>query len=386
MSDLFLDPPARDEDAPPPATSRRARRDDREARARRRRDRRRRATTVLALVALLLGGVGFVLWSVFGDLFTGGDDAAATVSDYPGPGSGQIQVTVAAGDTGQVIGQTLVEAGVVATVDAFAAAYDANPQATSIQPGTYALRQRMRAVDAVDALLDQENRVSVRVTIPEGWTAAQVYDKVYEVTTIPVDELAAAAQDPAALGVPVEAGSIEGWLAPATYEVDPGATAAEVLGRMVARTVQDLTARGVAPEQMQRVLTVASVVEREAKRDEDRPKIARAIENRLADGMPLQVDATVLYGIGVTGRGPTGDELADAGNAYNTYEHTGLPPTPIGGPGAASLDAALAPAEGDWLYWVTVNFDTGETRFAATYPDHLENKAVMEEWLAANGY
>ncbi len=341
---------------------------------------------MLALVFALLAGTCFVLWSVFGGLFDPAEPTADVIVDYPGPGSGQVQVTVAAGDTGDAIGATLTEAGVVATAQAFSDAYTANPQATAIQPGTYALHQRMRAADAVNALLDQGNRVSSRVTIPEGYTVEQVYQRLYEVTTIPVEDYRAAAADPAALGVPVATTSVEGWLAPATYDVEPGADAAQVLSQMVAQTVWELNTRGVPADQMQDVLTKASIVEREARRDEDRPKTARVIENRLRDGMMLQVDATTLYGLGVTGRAPTRAELDDASNPYNTHEHLGLPPTPIATPGAASLDAVLAPAPGNWRYWVTVNFDTGETLFADTYPEQLENEARMDEWLAANGY
>lgn len=386
MSDLFLDAPHQEEhDEVPEQPSRRSRRDDRVTQHKRRKSRRRRTGLVLVLVVALLGGTGFVVWSVFGDLFTGSGDTAS-VSDYPGPGSGEAQVTVAAGDSGQAIAATLVEAGVVATTGAFTDAYGANAQATSIQPGTYSLKQQMTAADAVNALLDQANRVSSRVTIPEGYTAEQIYQRIYEVTTIPVDDLTAAAADPTALGVPVAVENIEGWLYPATYEFEPGSTATQVLSEMVAKTVQELTTAGVATDQMETVLIKASIVEREGKLDEDRPKIARAIENRLADGMPLQVDATVLYGIGVTGRSPNAAELADTSNLYNSYKHAGLPPTPISNPGAASVSAVLAPADGNWLYWVTVNFDTGETLFAATYPEHLENKAKLDEWLEANGY
>lgn len=385
MSDLFLDAPHQEEHDEAPQPSRRSRRDDRVSKTKRRKSRRRRTVIVLALVIALLGGTGFVVWSVFGDLFTG-TGSESSVKDYPGPGSGEAQVTVAAGDSGQAIGTKLVDLGVVATVGAFTDAYSANAQATSIQPGTYAVKQQMKASDAVNALLDQSNRVSSRVTIPEGYTAEQIYQRIYEVTTIPVDELTAAAADPSALGVPVATDTVEGWLYPATYEFEPGSSATQVLSAMVAKTVQELTAAGVATDQMETVLIKASIVEREGKLDEDRPKIARAIENRLAIDMPLQVDATVLYGIGVTGRSPNAAELADAGNPYNSYKHPGLPPTPISNPGTNSVSAVLAPAQGDWLYWVTVNFDTGETLFAATYPEHLENKAKMDEWLEANGY
>lgn len=385
MSDLFLDAPHQEEHDEAPQPSRRSRRDDRVSQTKRRKSRRRRTGIVLVLVIALLGGTGFVVWSVFGDLFTG-TGTESSVKDYPGPGSGEAQVTVAAGDSGQAIGTKLVDLGVVATVGAFTDAYSANAQATSIQPGTYAVKQQMKASDAVNALLDQANRVSSRVTIPEGYTAEQIYQRIYEVTTIPVDELTAAAADPSALGVPAAVDNIEGWLYPATYEFEPGSSATQVLSAMVAKTVQELTAAGVATDQMETVLIKASIVEREGKLDEDRPKIARAIENRLAIDMPLQVDATVLYGIGVTGRSPNAAELADAGNLYNSYKHPGLPPTPISNPGTASVSAVLAPAQGDWLYWVTVNFDTGETLFAATYPEHLENKAKMDAWLEANGY
>ncbi|NKY21861.1 endolytic transglycosylase MltG [Cellulomonas denverensis] len=387
MSDLFFDAPHQEEhDEVMPAPSRRSRRDDRAAQTKRRKHRRRRTVVVLVLLAALLGGTGFVVWSVFGDLFTGSGDEA-TVSDYPGPGSGEAQVTVAAGDSGQAIGTKLVDLGVVATVKAFTDAYSANAQATSIQPGTYALRQQMKAADAVNALLDQANRVSSRVTIPEGYTAEQIYDRIYEITTIPVEDLEAAAQDPSALGVPVAVENIEGWLYPATYEFEPGSSATQVLSAMVAKTVDELTTAGVAPDQMETVLIKASIVEREGKLDEDRPKIARAIENRLADEMLLQIDAVVAYGLGISGSELTTADTSGAQppyNPYNTYKVPGLPPTPIASPGAASVDAVLHPAEGTWKFWVTVNLDTGETKFATTYDEHQEYVDELRAWQAAN--
>lgn len=384
MSDLFLGAPQQEHhEAPPP--SRRSRRDSQEQRAKQKKHRRRRSVVVLLLALVLVGGAGFVVWSVFGGLFSGGGSADETVQDYPGPGSGEVQVTVASGDTGGTIGQTLVDSGVVATVQAFTSAYAANPAATGIQPGTYGLQLEMKASDAVNALLDPANRVSNRVTIPEGYTANQIYQRVYEVTGIPVEDLQAAAADPAAIGLPAEAGgNVEGWLFPMTYEVEPGSSAASVLSQMVAHTTALLTSKGVAQDQWETVLNKASIVEREGKLDEDRPKIARAIENRLARGMQLQVDATVLYGIGVTGRSPTRAELDDASNPYNSYTTVGLPPTPIANPGEASIDAVITPADGPWLFWVTVNPDTGETKFAETYDEHQTYVEELREWEAAN--
>jgi UPF0755 protein len=321
---------------------------------------------------------------VFGGLFSG-DTADETVQDYPGPGSGEVQVTVASGDTGGAIGQTLVDAGVVATTKAFTSAYAANPAATGIQPGTYTLQLEMKASDAVNALLDPANRVSNRVTIPEGYTAQQIYQRVYEVTGITVEDLQAAAADPAAIGLPAEAGgNVEGWLFPMTYEVEPGSSAASVLSQMVARTTALLTSKGVAQDQWETVLNKASIVEREGKLDEDRPKIARALQNRLDRGMLLQIDATVAYGAGVTGRSPNRAELDDASNLYNSYKHQGLPPTPIANPGEASIDAVITPADGPWLFWVTVNPDTGETKFAETYDEHQTYVDELRAWEDAN--
>lgn len=338
---------------------------------------------MLVVAVALVAGAGYVVWGIVGGAFNGGGDE--TVQDYDGPGQGAVQVSVAAGDTGGQIGQKLVDAGVVATVKAFTSAYAANAQAQSIQPGAYSLRLEMRASDAVNALLDSANRVSLRVTIPEGFTSQQIYDRIYEVAAIPVEDLKAAAQDPASIGLPAEAGgNVEGWLFPITYDVEPGATAQSVLSQMVAQTVQLLTAKGVPQDQWETVLNKASLVEREARRDEDRPKMARAIQNRLDQGMLLQIDATTLYGLGVTGRSPTTAENQDASNLYSTYKHAGLPPGPIASPGETSIDAVLAPADGPWLFWVAVNLDTGETLFTDSFTEHQENIEKLNEWLAAN--
>ncbi|TKR22859.1 endolytic transglycosylase MltG [Cellulomonas hominis] len=384
---MFLGAPQQEHhEAPPP--SRRSRRDSHEQRIKQRKHRRRRTFVVLLLALVLVGGAGFVVWSVFGGLFSG-SGGEETVQDYPGPGSGEAQVVVASGDTGGAIGQTLVDAGVVATTQAFTSAYAANPAATGIQPGTYTLQLEMKASDAVNALLDPANRVSNRVTIPEGYTAQQIYQRVYEVTGITVEDLQAAAADPAAIGLPAEAGgNVEGWLFPATYEVEPGSSAASVLTQMVGRTTALLTSKGVAQDQWETVLNKASIVEREGKLDEDRAKMARAIQNRLDIEMPLQIDAINAYGLGIPGTELTYADTSQAQppyNPYNSYKLAGLPPTPIANPGEVSIDAVLNPADGPWLFWVTVNLDTGETKFAETYDEHKENEAQLREWQAANG-
>ncbi len=125
-----------------------------------------------------------------------------------------------------------------------------------------------------------------------------------------------------------------------------------------------------------------SIVEREAKLPEDRPKVARAIENRLEKEIALQVDATVAYGLGISGMDLTTEMLQDDSNLYNTYRHLGLPPTPIASPGATSIDAVLNPEPGDWLFWVAINLDTGETRFAVTNAEHEANRELLRQWQA----
>lgn len=380
MSDLFLGAPT--QNASEPAASRRARQRGKARKAKERRKRRRRSIVVIVMALALVLGAGYVVWSVVGPMLSSGG-GEETVSDFPGPGSGEVQVVVAQGDSGGAIGQKLVDAGVVATTGAFSSAFTANPDAASIQPGTYTLQLQMKASDAVAALLNTANRVSLKVTVAEGLTSEQIFEKIYEVTAIPVDQLRAAAADPA-LGLPAEAGgNIEGWLYPLTYMVERDASALSVLQPMVAKTVEVLTAKGVAQDQWQQVLLKASIVEREAKLDEDRPKVARGIENRLARQMRLEIDATTTYYLGVQ-RGPTYEENHDESNPYSTYVRVGLPPGPIASPSEKSIDAVLSPAEGPWIFWVSVNLETGETRFTDDWDEHQANVRLLREWQAAN--
>lgn len=354
---------------------------------RERKRRRRRSVWVLVVAILMVLGAGYVVVELMGGMFQGsGTNADGSVEDYSGVGHGSVDVVIKPGDTGGQMAATLVDSGVVASTKAFNEAFAANPQASSIQPGTYRMLLEMKASDAVTALLNPSSRVSFKVTVPEGLSRDQIVAKINEKTLIPVADLNAALADPAAIGLPAEAnGNAEGWLFPATYDVEPGATAASVLTQMTAQTVAVLTQKGVPQDQWETVLNKASLVEREARLAEDRPKVARAIENRLAKEMPLDIDSSVAYGLNKPGTGITSADTQDASNPYNTYKILGLPPTPIASPGTASIDAVLAPAEGDWLFWVTVNLDTGETLFADTYDEHQANVQKLREWQAANG-
>ena len=128
------------------------------------------------------------------------------------------------------------------------------------------------------------------------------------------------------------------------------------------------------------MLTKASLVQAEAGTAEDMAKVASVLKNRLADGMPLQLDTTVNYANGKTGITTTPEDRQNP-SPYNTYVHPGLPPGPIGNPGEEALRAVLTPAPGDWRFFVVVNPDTGETRFATTGAEHQQNVALFQQWL-----
>ena len=368
-----------------PEPRRRSRASGRKREERMRKQRRRRSVSVLVVALVLVAGAGYVVFSLLGgQLFAGSGEQRVT--DYPGAGRpGAPTIVINPGDTGAAIATTLYDAGIVASEAAFREAFDANPDAAGIQPGTYQLNLEMNAERAVLALLDPKSRKSMKLTIPEGWTADEIFARINEVTLVPVDELRAAVADPAAIGLPAEAGgNVEGWLFPSTYQVEPEPTAQQVLAPMIAKTVETLTSKGVPQDQWLDVLKKASLIEKEAVLDVDRPMMARVIENRLAQGWPLQIDATLVYSLKKPGNELTTAELEDTSNPYNSRKVTGLPPTPIASPGVPSIDAALAPADGDWMFWVTVNLETSETKFATTHDEFLEYKAEYQAWVAEN--
>lgn len=242
----------------------------------------------------------------------------------------------------------------------------------------------MRAADAVTALLDPQTRVMSRVTIKEGVRAADVPKIVSAETKIPQADVQAAMKSPAALGLPAEAGGkLEGWLFPATYDVQPGMTATEVLSAMVHRTTEKLDELQVPVNQRQAVLTKASLVQAEAKLAADFPKIARVLDNRLAKKMPLQLDTTVHY---ATGKFTVATTIKDTqvSSPYNTYLVPGLPAGPIGNPGEAAIQAVLSPAPGPWLYFVATNPSTGFTEYAETEAQFLALKKKSDAWTKAH--
>jgi UPF0755 protein len=319
------------------------------------RRRRRRRRLVVPLVVLMILGVAGA-----GALYGGRSllSRFGTTPDYEGQGSGDVLVRVEPGDTASDIAATLLAKGVVKSEDAFRNAAKEDPRSVSIQPGTYRLRKQMSGVSALALMLDPAARVLSRVTIPEGLTVAATLKLVADKTGLPLADLKAAAKDTASLGLPAYAkGRLEGFLFPETYDLEPGTTAADLLQAMVATYKEQVDASGLSARAKEvdlspyELVVVASLVEKETQRDEERPKVARVIYNRLEQDYYLGVDAAVLYGLGRSSGGLSAADLAKD-TPYNNRIHKGLPPTPIANPGLASFKGAVDPAPGPWLYYV----------------------------------
>lgn len=356
-------------------------------RKRRKRRRGRRALITLIVVAVLLGGlavVGTMFWNQFGDRVS--QMLGWSTNDYEGEGHGEVTISITSGQIGEDVARTLAEADVVKTSQAFYELLLAQPTQVEFHPGTYRLRLQMSAQAALDALMDPVNRLQLTAVIPEGRTVAQTLEIVAVGAEIPLEELQAAAADPAQFGVPAVVTSLEGWLYPATYEFEPGTTATEALAKIVGYQISLLNELGVAEGDRERVLTIASIVEREAGRAADFGKVATVIYNRLDAGMLLQMDSTAQYGFNQHDDGSvwsTNAALADE-NPWNTYRHAGLPIGPIANPGRAAIEATLNPEPGEWLYFVAVNLDTGESVFTTNGADHNAAVAQLNEWCQAN--
>ena len=339
---------------------------------------------LIALLAVSIGGAATV-WVLY-------EDKVREVlgwelpNDYEGTGNGvEVTIVIQSGDIGSDVAKTLNEAGVTMTFDAFYDLLLTRPD-VSFEPGNFRLQEQMSAQAALDALLDPVNKITNTVTIPEGTSYEDAFALIASATDITVDELLAAAADPTAFGVPAEAPNLEGWLFPATYPLDPGVTADEVIQRLVDEMITRLDALGVDPEDRLEVLIKASIVQREAGSNiDDFYKVARVFQNRLDQGWRLESDATVAYGTGNTHTvWTTGEERADASNLYNTYVNDGLPIGPIGLPGEAAIDAALNPADGPWMFFVPINLKTGETVFSETVAQHEAAVAQLQAWCRAS--
>jgi len=316
--------------------------------------------------------------------------AAAGVYMYAIGGSGPsepVEVIVPKGATAGEIGSLLEEAGVIRSSLAFRLMASFRGGGSDIKAGQYALRTNM-PLDEVFLLIEKgpaDTTPTVTVTVPEGYRVEQVADRL-------ADELglnrrrfiAAATSGGYALPpyLPEGTDTVEGFLFPETYEIRESGTVDDVITRLLDQF--RLVAEGLPWDRTDdlgvtayEVVIIASLIEEEARIPEDRSKIAAVIYNRLARGMNLEIDATVLYALGRHKERLLYEDLKIQ-SPYNTYLHPGLPPTPIASPGRASLEAALQPADADYLYYVVID-DEGHHAFTASYEEFLRFKEQAQQ-------
>lgn len=339
---------------------------------------------VAAAVLVLMGMGLWLLWNEYGTRVVNYFQQEEVVNFEGGGAEPTIEIVIKPGDIGETVARALERAGVTASFESVYSLLLADSTIT-FQPGTYQLLTGMSADSAIAALRDPANRVQARFTIPEGKTLQQALEIIAETTSVPLSELEAATTNPTDYGVDPPSGTLEGYLFPATYAFEPGVEAPEMIARMVSEMQTRLRALDVPEDRVHEILTMAGLIQREARFDDDFYKAARVFYNRLDINMPLQSDATVTYWTGLyDGAGTSDADRADAGNPYNTYQIRGLPPGPISLPGELALKAALDPVDGPWLYFVSVDLRTGETVFSETFAEHERAAAQWIQWCRAS--
>ena len=341
---------------------------------------------VIVATAVLFFGVSFV-WGKA----TGFVDSIGEVPDYPGPGNARVNINVPAGSSLDVIGGILLEQDVVKSAKAWNEAVRSEPRAQEVQAGRYRLFTQMRAIDALRLLINPgSSRVRSRFTVQEGLRLSAQVNVLAKQTKIGKDKFRAALKKPQNLGLPAYAKNRpEGFLFPDTYELTDDSTAESTMQQMVTeykRVARELGLEAAA-KRLDRspydVLIVASIIEREVRLPVDRPKVARVLYNRLDKDRKLQLDSTVVYAEKLkTNTTTEKDRLSRS--PYNTYRYEGLPPGPISAPGKAALQAAAEPADGDWMYFVTVNFETGATEYGETEAEFNKLVKKFKAYCRAN--
>lgn len=333
---------------------------------------------IIALVLVVVGGT--FAWNTLGlslPSFSSGG------GDYAGAGDNETaDVKISKGDAGSTIGSALVAAGVTKSTSAFVQAMAAEPDANLV-PGIYRLKKHQSAQSALTALLDPKNRVGGGVVIQEGLWQSEIFAKLSKATGHPVSEYEKVT--PAELGLPATMkGKLEGWLFPSTYDFDKTMSARQQLQAMVKNLREQIAPLNVPADKVQTVLEKASIVQAESPNAANDGKVARVIDNRLSSGMKLQMDSSVHYVIHKRGTVTTTDADRRNPSPYNSYAHAGLPPTPYNSPGLDAIKAAANPTPGTWKYFVAVDLSTGETLFADTYEQQLENEKKFHAWCKAN--
>ncbi len=299
----------------------------------------------------------------------------------PGAPGDVVEVAVPSGTSGSELGKLLQEQGVISNANVWRAWSQMN-SVGKFQAGRYRFAKNS-SFDEVVAVLAEAPSVPQQqpLTIPPGFRITQIADRVAELPGRNRQrflDVAAQGSVQSALLPAESTKNLEGFIVAETINFDLDDDETEILAKLVdewdtvAREAGLMDANDKVGYTPYQVLIIASLIEREAKYDDERPKVARVIYNRLKGDMRLQLDATTVYDLG--GGVPTAADLKKDG-PYNTYTRSGLPPTPIATPSVESIKAALAPAEGDWRYYVVTEKD-GRSSFANTFAEHRRNIAL----------
>jgi len=329
---------------------------------------------LLALTAV----VAVVAGSIF--LLNRGSGSPADYSS--GLAGRDVLIEVPAGATGSEIAKLLFANGVVKSSAAFFQVAIVDTRSTQIAPGGHRLQQKIPAKVALDQLLDN-TRIPNLLKVAEGaWT-----DEILAQLSLQGFSMSALRMALSQIVLPTGFSGTEGIFFPAQYSFPHGTTALRALQSMVDRFTTEATNLGLSagsgsfsPMQL---LTIASLIQAEGDAP-DFAKISQVIRNRLRVGMQLQLDTTVHYVQRTRGQVFLSSEATRISSPYNTYQHYGLPPGPIGNPGSAAMSAALAPEAGDWTYFITVK--PGDTRFTSSNAQFLSWKSEYEANLAAGAF
>ncbi|MBM6592122.1 endolytic transglycosylase MltG [Brevibacterium sp. RIT 803] len=359
-------------------------RSDLRAKKRRRMLRRRRTTAIVVVCVLVFGIGGFFGVRAAGGVF---NDLFGPKGDYEGAGTSEVTIEIPPGASARSVANQLVEAGVIMNSEPFLD--EVERRDITIQAGPIILREKMSSKSAVEAIVNPIK--PPKITIAEGRKIDQIKSTMVE-SGMKAEAVDKAIDDktPKDYGLDVDAPSLEGYLYPATYELNQDRTAEDIVSEMVKKTKLEIENADIDLDDANRIMTLASLVEIESPGDEEvRKKVAQVFLNRISEdsrtGELLQSDATVAYIHGARSDLTTTKEERESDSPYNTYKKKGLPPGPINSPSAGAVDAALNPTEGDWQFFVATNPDTGETKFADTYDEHRKNVEIYRKWLREHG-
>jgi UPF0755 protein len=318
---------------------------------------------------------------------------------FAGSGTGKVIVEIPKGSSSSKIGTILARDHVISSGFFFNIRALLEGKRGSLHSGRFQLKREMSYSAAIEALSKPPPKViAVKVVIPEGYTRRQIADLVGE-DALSGSYLSATVHSKLLntkhYGAPSGTTNLEGFLFPATYELTAGAPVQRLVDeqlrafheRFTAEDFRRARALHVTPYQL---LTVASMIEREAQTEHDRPRIAAVIYNRLKEGIPLGIDATIYYAVELqkgiaTYTGELTESQLKIDSPYNSRTHKGLPPTPISNPGEASIDAAAHPSHVPYLYYVAGADGCGEQVFSKTYAEFEKNVAAYDAAVKKNG-